>query len=786
MNQIFLQFANNKKTHQQKRTKTLETNITSDRGEEKSNSQNIFINQNNPSSKKYNNLYLLQYQKYFNKKLVIKYNVLPNEYTLMKLDNFITAKYCHSLASFKEQLLFNYDEEFLNRFYTKKETTKKIPLFSEFYKSYLKFFCFPTLAELKLNDLIEDMVEKKAKAFYNENFSEKNEKNSEKKINVVIFTNKIRQDISRKYSLNNLTKTSIKNQTNKSSVSLITIEKIFNELNDDNEKGKEKKTVINNRSISKNKTLINNLNGNINKGLKNSVILHKIREKINKTKDMNNLSNKIKIDNTGGVECDSSGKRKKIKNKISRSIQNQLLENNNQIIYTQKLGTTQRNINTILKINSKPTGLSKNNNNIKNHPPPVPLTILENQIQSQRIPSNSKNNSKNLLTDKIYKIKEIKDKNFINTYTYNINNNINNNKNNVCKNYFNTINNNAHANINLNSINNNNNNTNCTIKNNTLIANMSNNIFGNHNFKKHSGNFQFNNYNSNIFNNIANPNSNNNKNVNTNYYNNYNYNYNYIVNNTISNSNNTSKRTISKKIKVIKKPSLQKINQIQKLKSRNIKNSLSDNSNNLNSIATQLKTDNNNIFKKDNISDYYTMKNKNFNSISVKLGNQKSKPKIKLVKTDNKNILTNNNNNNNKLMLNSNNNNIFINNNPKNLNCVSSKKKNTNYYITSGNKNENNSFSSSLKNLNEKKNENNNNNGRKNRVINSKANNQGSTNSYVLYDSQKFIKNMKNANSRENSKNILKDFKIKISKKVNESPRDMKNVKIIKNYCKKK
>lgn len=83
----------------------------------------------------------------------------------MKLDNFITAKYCHSLASFKEKLIFNYDEEFLNQFYDKKESIKKIPLFSEFYKSYLLFFCFPTLAELRLNDLIEDMVEKKPRHF---------------------------------------------------------------------------------------------------------------------------------------------------------------------------------------------------------------------------------------------------------------------------------------------------------------------------------------------------------------------------------------------------------------------------------------------------------------------------------------------------------------------------------------------------------------------------------------------------------------------------------------------
>ena len=232
MNPIFFHMNNFKKNHETKMTKTLETNITSEKSKSNSQTQVAQTSQNNNLSRK-NNIYLRQYQKYFNKKLVIKYNILPNEYNLMKLDNFITAKYCHSLASFKEKLIFNYDEEFLNQYYNIKESLKKIPLFSEFYKSYLLFFCFPTLAELRLNDLIEDMVEKKAKAFYNENFSEAKEKNSEKKIKVVIFTNKIRQDISRRNSLTNLTKTSIKNNsvTNKSSVSLATIEKIFNELN---------------------------------------------------------------------------------------------------------------------------------------------------------------------------------------------------------------------------------------------------------------------------------------------------------------------------------------------------------------------------------------------------------------------------------------------------------------------------------------------------------------------------------------------------------------------------
>ena len=716
-----------KKNHNQKMTKTSETNITSDKGDEKSNTQ--FIYQNNISSKKSNNLYLLQYQKYFNKKLVIKYNILPNEYGLMKLDNFITAKYCHSLASFKEQLIFNYNEEFLNRFYTIKETIKKIPLFSDFYKSYLKFFCFPTLAELKLNDLIEDMVEKKAKAFYNENFSEKSDKNSEKKINVVIFTNKIRQDISRKYSLNNLTKTTIKNATNKSSVSLITIEKIFNELNCEDENDKNKKVINNN---SKNK--MKKTNNSINKGLKNSVILQKLRKKtkINeafKIKDINNLSNKFKSDNLAATDSDSSVGRKKTKNKISRNIQNKLLDNKTQILYSERLGTTQKNISSILKINSK------NNVNKNIYNPLEPLASLDNQ--NQRLSSNSKNNSKNVFSDKAYKTKETKKKQF---------------SNNIYKNYCNTIKHN-----------------NCPLKNNTLITNLSNNIFNN-NIKIHNTNI-----------NLTNNNTNSILNKNNIYNNIYNTNYNYIINKTISNSNNSSNRNIKKKIKVIKKPSLQKIKQIKKLKSRNVKCSDNDDyySHNFNSeYATQIKTDSGFNKEKDNISDYFTIKKKSTNTISITFANQKSKPKIKLVKPENKISL------NDKPIINYNTcTTTNTNSNAKVFNFITARKKNTNYYITTNLQQENTSSSSSLKNVNIKeKKGSENSNSRKNRVIDSKPN-KVNTNSYVLYDSQKIIKNMK-VTSRENSKNTS-DCKIKISKKVNESPGDMKIIKSIKSYCKK-
>ena len=355
MNAIFLQMSSTRKSHNPKMTKTLETNITSDKGEEKSQNLTYLLLSNNATIKKdKNSLYLLQYQKYFMKKLVIKYNVLPNEYNLMKLENFIEAKYCHSLARFKELLLFNYDEEFLKRFYSRKEALKKIPLFSEFYKSYLKFFCFPTLAELKLNELIEDMVENKAKAFYNENYSNEKEK-SDKKINVVIFTNKIRKDISRRNSLNNLTKTTIKNKsvTNKSSRSIITIERIYNELN--RQKINQK---INLNSKSEDKILkinFNNNNSHINSGKKiietivskNSVILKKI--------DYNsNNNNTIKTNNNDiHKHSQRNSKPKNIIKTNSRNIPSKIVDNKSSNINNKKNGQKLKILKSLQKINTK-------------------------------------------------------------------------------------------------------------------------------------------------------------------------------------------------------------------------------------------------------------------------------------------------------------------------------------------------------------------------------------------------------------------------------------------------
>ena len=230
MKKKFIQISQNKVVNSPQKSLSLKKEV------EKNNEKLIFksyqLKKTLPKIKKEkNSYYLLQYEKFFQKKLSIKYNVLPKEYSLMMLDNFIKSKYCHSLSVFKEKLLFYLDEDFLKRYYTINLSIKKIPLLSEFYKSYLNFFCFPTLSDIRLNELIEDMVEKKAKVYYSKNYiQEKVSKHKKKNMDIVVFTKKIRRDLSQTTCLDNLTKTTIPNVTNKNSKSFIMIEKLVNEL----------------------------------------------------------------------------------------------------------------------------------------------------------------------------------------------------------------------------------------------------------------------------------------------------------------------------------------------------------------------------------------------------------------------------------------------------------------------------------------------------------------------------------------------------------------------------
>ena len=313
--------------------------------------------------------YLLQYKKYFHKKLVIKYNILPNEYKLMQIENFIKAKYCHSLATFKEDLLFNYQYEFFKEYYKTNESLRILPLFWEFYKIYLVFFCWPVLTELKLNDFIKEMIERKAKCFYQENYPDENEEKKESNIiNSIFFTNKIKKDISRKNSLTDLSKTTIdlKSTTSKNSYSsYMSINLLVNEIgNGNNNNNNHLSKIVTSNNLEEQKNInksIKNNNDNDNKKLNK---INKIRKKV----IYNYIINKAKLIH----------KKENLKN--SPTITSIFSQEGNLINHKNMFE---------LKINSK-----NNNNNISKSK----NTIINNKSETNNIKNKEKNsiNSKPL------------------------------------------------------------------------------------------------------------------------------------------------------------------------------------------------------------------------------------------------------------------------------------------------------------------------------------------------------------------------------------------------------
>ena len=383
---IYIQLNHKKSNNNKFLTHTQETN-TSEKIDDKTKSiVNQQQHQNENNKKNRNNYYLKRYESYFHKKLVIKFNVLPHEYNLIQLDNFITAKYCHSLASFKEKLIYNDNEEFLKMHYKIDDSIKKIPLLAEFYKSYLHFFCFPTFAELRINDLFEEIVENKAKIFYNKNLKvkskeDKYKKSNNKSINSIIFTKKIRQNISRKNTLIDLSKTTINNSlSNKNSLNSIkTINKIIELLD--------------------NKTDKNNLT------LKNE------------SKNFNLLKKKKKKDN--------SDKEDYIKGKIKKlDLDNKLIENDNNCITDRNSKKINNNKNSVcIKSTEKKIKTDKNSKNNL-------IEIIKNQYITNKLNINrkfDKYNYKKKKKDSLNKNnKNIRKSSKIKNSLHNMNNNDNN------------------------------------------------------------------------------------------------------------------------------------------------------------------------------------------------------------------------------------------------------------------------------------------------------------------------------------------------------------------------
>ena len=377
------------------------------------NSENTFPKKNN---KKNNN-----YEIHIHKKLYLQYNILPNQYEQIQINNFIKGKYCHSLSFLKESLIYNYQKEFLKKYYTKTQSMKQIKLFAEFYKTYLQFFCSPTLNELNLNELIEEMVETKAMVFYKKNYKdEKSKKNKEKKryINMIVFTDKIKKDISRKNTLKDLSKTTIGFNSmthNTNTNSYKSINSLINEIgenkNNDININKNIKNYYNTYSEKDINIITNKTNPLINKKIpKIKLNLNSINNKTNISRQKNNNKNskptyhKINIVNNKIIIINNNSKSKIKKNQKKNNLT--LLSRNS--FNNNYFSLFNEGVYDYIKSQDRIINSTNNNNSSS-----FTKALNKERKSSSKIYSNNKINSKNKINNKIIHIKKIKEKNLI-------------------------------------------------------------------------------------------------------------------------------------------------------------------------------------------------------------------------------------------------------------------------------------------------------------------------------------------------------------------------------------
>lgn len=99
-----------------------------------------------------------------------KYSQNAMEYQQMQINTIIYNKNTHHVSVFKDNMIFEYEEEFIKRFYSKQETLERIPKIANYYKNYLTFFCHPTFRNFEVNALVQQFGDDKAEVYYQMNY----------------------------------------------------------------------------------------------------------------------------------------------------------------------------------------------------------------------------------------------------------------------------------------------------------------------------------------------------------------------------------------------------------------------------------------------------------------------------------------------------------------------------------------------------------------------------------------------------------------------------------------
>ena len=112
--------------------------------------------------------------------LYSKYGDIQEDYYLLISNQLVFNKSSHLNVFYKEYKILKDEDEYLRRFYNKKETIKRIPKLNEYYKNYHIFFCKPTLTDFPMGIILKNYEDNKAEIFYKNNYDDSNINKDEK------------------------------------------------------------------------------------------------------------------------------------------------------------------------------------------------------------------------------------------------------------------------------------------------------------------------------------------------------------------------------------------------------------------------------------------------------------------------------------------------------------------------------------------------------------------------------------------------------------------------------
>ena len=299
------------------------------------------------------------------------------KYFYQVTENLIYNKETHLVSEFKDKMISDYIDEFLNRFYRKKESFQKIQQYSEFYINYQKYFCVPTFRIKFFNKKIRNQREKKAKCYYNKNFKELDTDSlSENNIGIGAISMDSKIEKGKLYYKN--IKENNKTFFNKEVKEMLEKESISN-INMNS----------NTLCVYESENKIKNNNSHLLNNISNEESLYDIMNYLNKKKFFENKNN--------------SKKNKDLKNKKKININSNSINNNVKLVIKKRVINFKNNNNSTNNYETSEFNNTRKHNNLSRN------IIRKIGTHSFKIFWNNKDYEKNAIIRKIKKINNNKE-----------------------------------------------------------------------------------------------------------------------------------------------------------------------------------------------------------------------------------------------------------------------------------------------------------------------------------------------------------------------------------------